>query len=167
MPSELLMRVDWDLIYPKAVPKFFSLVAACKERGFHYFAISGHRSYEEQQALYEIGRVPEDDTRKPVTKARPGQSSHNFGVAVDFCLDANVDRRGLQPDWNLEHYEVLAEEAEKLGLEPALRWRRFKEGPHVQLPLTRFGLSTHLLDLEYQHGGLEAVWRKLDSVGPW
>lgn len=49
--------------------------------GASYVAISGNRTYAEQDALYAQGRsLP----GKIVTNAKGGYSNHNFGVAADF-----------------------------------------------------------------------------------
>lgn len=169
MPKDLLTRIDWSLIYPPLVEAMFELAGACRKRGADYFAISGYRSYAEQTRLYAKGRDKNGKKiGRVVTNARPGRSSHNFGIAIDWCLDSEQDRKGLQPDWNLESYEILAEEAERLGLEPALRWRSFREGPHVQLDLASKNLSLWMLRGRYEKTGkLESAWHLLDANGPW
>jgi peptidoglycan LD-endopeptidase CwlK len=165
VPRDLLLRVDWSLIYPPLREKMFDLAAACRARGADYFAISGYRSPEEQAKLYFQGRTTPG---KIVTNAKPGFSAHQYGIAVDWCRDADLDRRGLQPDWSLAAYEILAEEAERLGLEAALRWKRFREGPHVQLPLTSRNLSVPMLKGRADKTGkLESAWHLLDANGPW
>lgn len=158
MPTALLKRVNWDLIYPPFRDQCFELAARCQARGVDYFAICGHRPAKEQARLYFQGRL----TRGPVvTYAKPWASAHQYGLAVDWCKDADVQRAGLQPDWDLEDYEVLAEEATKLGLDPGLRWKRFREGPHVgwkvDSPLLKFKPVA-------EKGGLPAVWAHLDSL---
>ena len=42
----------------------------------------GMRSMEEQSALYQKGRT--DGSKKIVTKAKPGESYHNYGLAFDW-----------------------------------------------------------------------------------
>ena len=42
----------------------------------------GRRTMEEQSALYQKGRT--DGSKKIVTKARPGESYHNYGLAFDW-----------------------------------------------------------------------------------
>lgn len=143
----------------------FALAAACRARGADYFAISGYRSFDDQAALYEQGRTTPG---KIVTKAKAGYSAHNYGIAIDWCFDADVARKGLQPEWGLDRYVVLAEEAERLGLEAALRWKSFKEGPHIQLPITSRHISLTMLKGRYEKTGrLESAWHLLDANGPW
>jgi len=114
--------------------------------------------------LYFQGRTTPG---KIVTNARPGESAHNFGIAVDWCRDGDVNRAGLQPKWALIDYKPLAEAAFELGLEAAYFWRTFKEGPHVQLDLKAKGITFKDLRLEHDLGGVPAVWAYLDLHGPW
>lgn len=170
MPADLIKRVDWDLIYPPLTERCFDLAASLRARGHDFYAISGYRSEKEQAKLYFQGRLTPG---KIVTKAKPGMSAHNYGLAVDWCKDKDQDRSGLQPDWDLAAYEVLADEAELLGLESAFRWTSFKEGPHVQCPLKVWGISLpdlHQIFRKAQAQGkderasLRAVWDRLDEV---
>lgn len=159
MPSLLFKRLDLDLIYLPFLEKALQLAANCQALGSEFHAISGHRSYTEQDALHAQGRT------KPgriVTNARGGQSLHQFGLAIDFCLDADAQRAGLQPDWRLTEYQVLADEAVKLGLESGLNWKSFREGPHVQAEIARHGITVAKLDELHRAGGLQAVWKYLD-----
>ena len=126
--AKSLARIDTTVLYPPFVAKLRPLVDACASRSRLYVAIKGERSYAEQAKLYAIGRTT-DKQGNPitpdspahghfVTKAPPGTSPHNFNVAVDFSLDSDSDlSNGLQPDDVDEHYRVLAEEAQKLGLD--------------------------------------------------
>lgn len=164
MPTELLTRVNWDLIYPPFMEKCFQLAATCREKGADYYAISGTRTFPEQAKLYFQGRTTPG---KIVTNARPGQSAHNYGIAVDWCRDENAEKAGLQPAWDLTDYDVLAETAKAAGLDAARYWRTFREGPHVQLDLGAKGLTLAALKLAHDRGGMPAVWKLLDSKGPW
>lgn len=157
-------------IFPPLLRKIELLQEACSKRGVDYWAISGYRSWEEQDALYALGRTkPNVDAteEKPmggkVTNARGGQSYHNLSIAVDLCPDKDLDRAGLQPDWNPEAFELLGEEAKALGLEWGGSWTSFKDYPHVQLPLHRVGLK--LADLQRWHklGGTPLVWAELSK----
>lgn len=153
-------RVQPTMIYPPLLAKLEMLVANCEKRGARYYAICGFRSAEEQADLYAQGR---SKPGKKVTNAKPYSSLHQFHVAVDFCRDADMDREGLQPDWNLESYRILAEEAQKLGLESAFFWKTFQEGPHVQLPIGKMGLTIDQLKSVYLAGGQKALYALLDK----
>lgn len=153
-------RVDQTKLYGPFRRKMEQLVVNCARRGVDYYAISGMRTPEEQDALFAQGRTR---TGPIVTKARGGQSAHNFGVAEDFCKDSDRERAGLQPDWDAEEYNILAEEAEKLGLEAGHRWK-FKDSPHVQLPLSKYGITMkQLYNIYRSSGNMGAVWAYLDK----
>lgn len=160
MPSELIKKIDLDKLYMPFVEKYLQLLANCDKKGSRYYAISGTRTFAEQGELYAQGRTKPGDI---VTKAKPGWSAHNYGVAGDSCKDKDVVKAGLQPDWNLQEYKVLAVEAEALGLEAAFNWKSFQEGPHVQLPLSKYGLTFPALLKIHDNGGIPAVWKHLDG----
>jgi peptidoglycan L-alanyl-D-glutamate endopeptidase CwlK len=164
MPNDYFKRIDTSKIYPKAMEKFKLLADSCNTNP--YYAISGFRSVDEQNELYAQGRT------KPgaiVTKAKGGQSNHNFGIAIDFCHDIDITREGLQPDWAPASYMVLAEEAKHLNLEPGYYWA-FKDTPHIQLPIGKYNIKGFSSDPKevtllsiYNKGGLPAVWAYLDK----
>lgn len=101
--------------------------------------ISGTRTYAEQDKLYAIGRTIEKD-RSPVTKAKGGQSNHNFGIAWDvgiFETDGSY-MRGANEREN-DAYRDLATLAKKRleGLEWGGDWSGFKDPPHYQVKTGR------------------------------
>lgn len=160
LPPHAFARIDPNLLYPPFRKKLEQLIINCQARGVSYWIISGLRTMAEQAALFAQGRTKEG---KIVTNAKAGHSFHQYGVAADSCRDLNADRAGLQPGWNLADYKVLAEEADKLGLEAAYYWKTFKEGPHVQLPCSRLGITTDQLLSAFNAGGMKAVWHLLDK----
>jgi len=156
-------------IHPRLLTKLEALQKACQVRGVDYWAISGFRSWEEQTRLYALGRTvknvdatPEKPLGGIVTNAKAGLSMHNYGLAADFAPDKDKVRSGLQPDWNFPAYQILAEEAVKLGLESGFYWK-FKDGPHVQVNLSKLNMKiSDLVDL-YNKGGRKLVWDTLDK----
>lgn len=98
----------------------------------------GYRSKAEQDALYAKGRRGIAGEKK-VTNAKGGQSMHNYGLAIDFCL---IDQTGKIAVWDTvkdfdkdgvaDWMEVVAE-AEKLNFEWGGRWRGFVDCPHLQM----------------------------------
>jgi len=92
--------------------------------------ISGLRSWQQQAALYAQGRT------KPgriVTKARPGSSWHNYGLAIDLGLFAGgkyLDEAA--PARADKIYRELGALAASMGIEWAGTWKSFPEGPHFQ-----------------------------------
>jgi peptidoglycan L-alanyl-D-glutamate endopeptidase CwlK len=142
---ELFARVDQTKLEPYFLGKCKQLVRNCAKRGYIYYATSGIRTWKESQDLYNKGRNEKGevvDLKLIVTRALPGQSYHNYGIALDFCLDKDLDKVGLQPDWDIKSYKVLGEEAVKLGLEAGVFWKGFVDAPHIQLPLNMLGVSS-------------------------
>ena len=101
-------------------------VRLCAVQGVTLLITSTYRDFEAQDALYAVGRTVQME-RKPVTKARAGQSWHNYRCAWDVVpvvagkavwkasdpLWKIVEVAGLQagasrgPKWDLPHYQVL------------------------------------------------------------
>lgn len=176
-------KINWSLIYPPVSRKYREALVACQREGAEFYATGGTRTYTEQMNLYLQGRkLPgphAGEARYPVlgltvTKARPGESMHNFGLAIDSTRDADLTRVGLQPDWNIEHYEPLARHGKTVGLHSLFYSPEFREGPHVELDIESKALTKHVLRMEFErrgmrdlHDGLTDVWRLLDRHGPW
>lgn len=140
-------RIDTSTLYRPFFNKVIDLTVACRVRGTSYIITSGFRSYQEQAALYAQGRTTPGSI---VTNALPGQSLHNFGIAVDFCRDSDLVKIGLQPAWSKADYQILAEEAVKLGLEAGYNWKSFPDFPHCQLPIDSKMIKLITLDAEYK-----------------
>lgn len=103
------------------------------------------RTFKEQDALYAQGRT---NPGKKVTKAKGGQSYHNYGLAFDFCLQ--VDGKDISwdtaKDWDgdltADWMEVVAIFA---GL--GMKWgRAFNDLPHFE---KSFGYSYQQLLVKY------------------
>lgn len=169
MSTDNFKRINLDVIYGPFRKKIEQLVENCRARGVEYYATSGLRTWDEQAKLYALGRTKANVDATPakpmggiVTQAKPGQSYHNYGIAIDFAADKDAARAGLQPDWNREAYAILAEEATKLGLEAGYYWK-FVDNPHIQLKISRNGLT--LADLQRAYGsafqkGVEVLLNK-------
>lgn len=85
---------------------------------------SGTRTYEEQDALFN----KHDGT----TRARGGQSNHNFGLAFDVTIDAQPDDT-LQPVWESPLYQKLGALGKSLGLTWGGDWQSIVDEPHFEL----------------------------------
>ena len=112
--------------------------------------LSGTRTYEEQDDLFAIGRTKERG-RSPVTKARGGQSNHNFGIAWDVGLFQNG--KYLTGDKPKEDKLYVALGERILGAVPGLewggKWTGFVDKPHYQLPT---GKSVKQVRLAFESG---------------
>jgi peptidoglycan L-alanyl-D-glutamate endopeptidase CwlK len=112
------------------------LNAAKTDTAFTYRILSGTRTYAEQDALFAIGRTV-DLNRRPVTKARGGQSNHNFGIAWDVGIFK--DGHYLTGDTASEDkvYVALGKHIMQAmtGLEWGGNWPSFPDKPHYQLAI--------------------------------
>lgn len=122
-------------LHPLLQPLCLDFLAQAQEQGVEVLVTCTYRSNAEQDALYEQGRT------KPgpiVTRARGGQSAHNFTIdgkpaakAYDICplVNGKCMWRGTHPSW-----QILG----KIGMDLGLNWygapgSKFFEMPHFQL----------------------------------
>lgn len=159
MSALLVSRIDATKLYPPFLAAVMAMLDEALAQGASYWAVSGFRSYAEQTQLFDQGRTTPG---KVVTRAKAGQSAHNFGIAVDLCRDGVLDRAGLQPDYKPESYELLATLAPRHGLVWGGSWR-FRDNPHVQLPNYVNLPQLEPLREAYERAGLLAVFQYLDQ----
>ena len=114
-------------------PEFRALVdpwlADCKAAGLDVLVTCTLRSLSEQAALYMQGRSAPGHI---VTNAKPGQSAHNYGLALDIVPIVNG-----KPDWSGQG--DAWREIANFGLARGLEWlgapdSPFREQAHFQLP---------------------------------
>lgn len=158
--EDFFKRIDTSKLYPRFLAKLQQLIQDLADAGTPYFVICGERTYAEQDALYAKGRTVPGGR---VTNAKAGFSAHCFSVAADCVRDGDLEKPGLQPNWNASQYKPYADHAKELGLEPGLYWKSFVDADHVQLPLTSKGITMAQLDGIYKKGGKEAVFAFLDQ----
>ena len=111
--------------------------------------LGGRRTFDEQDALYAQGRTRPGNI---VTRARAGQSNHNYGLAVDVVPLVNG-----QPTWNVANavWQRIGDEGKRAGLNWGGDWQAFQDKPHFELPV---GMSVQQCLNIYRQGGLPAVW---------
>lgn len=124
----------------------------------------GIRTWETQAKLYAQGRTTPGSI---VTRARPGDSIHHYGLASDCCFVGSdpylvKDREG---DKLWEEYGRLAQAH---GLTWGADWngngikeRQDFDRPHVELP---YGLTLAYIKILYRFGGMQAIWARCDQV---
>jgi peptidoglycan L-alanyl-D-glutamate endopeptidase CwlK len=117
-----------DLL-PPARTRAEAFLAACKREGIELLVTSTYRDNESQAALYAQGRTTRGAI---VTNAKPGQSYHNWRVALDIVpLRAGKPVWGTTgTDWTL--WARVGALGESCGLEWAGRWKSFREYAHFQ-----------------------------------
>lgn len=102
------------------------ILDACKANGIEVIITSGLRTFDEQDKLYAQGRTSPGNV---VTKAKAGQSAHNYGKAVDFCVlhDGKCAWNAPRSEW-----EAVGKIAEGLGLIWGGSWINFQDLPHIE-----------------------------------
>jgi peptidoglycan L-alanyl-D-glutamate endopeptidase CwlK len=112
--------------------------------------VQGLRTWQEQAALYAIGRTVKGKNPRPkkpmgdiVTKAKAGYSFHNFGLAIDFGLlvDKNRDGRWDEVSWNtkadrdldgIPDWNEVVVVIEEAGYEWGGKWATIVDAPHLE-----------------------------------
>lgn len=106
-----------------------SLISELLTHGIKCVVTSARRTIAEQDALYAQGRTKPGNI---VTKAKGGQSAHNFGLAADLCpLNQTGDLWWNAPDdvWNAMHRY-----GEQHGLRAGYDFTTIKDSPHFEDP---------------------------------
>lgn len=122
-----------NTLQPSMIPMVKALLLECEAAGIPCRVVSAARSIAAQEKIYSQGRTGPGPI---VTNARPGDSYHNYNLAVDI---APVDYLAL-PDWNPQGilWDRIGAIGERIGLEWGGRWSK-PDRPHFQLtaaPLT-------------------------------
>ena len=113
-------------LHPRIRPMAFDFIAKAKTAGIDIKITNGTRTFQEQQDLYDQGRTKPG---KIVTKAKPGQSFHNFSLAIDIV--PIVKGKAVWNDETL--WQKLGVIGESIGFEWGGRWK-FVDKPHFQFP---------------------------------
>ena len=114
-------------LHPKVRADFQSFIEeAEKGLDIKLRITSALRSFAIQEELYAQGRTK---AGKIVTKAKPGSSFHNYGLAVDL-----VRMDGSNVDWNYDLSKLLPY-ADKYDIDWGGSWSKFKDYPHFEKTL--------------------------------
>jgi peptidoglycan L-alanyl-D-glutamate endopeptidase CwlK len=112
-------------LHPQVAELCSEFIKKCAEAGHKVLITSTYRDAEFQNDLYAQGRTKPG---KIVTKAKGGQSIHNWKCAFDFVP---LDAKG-KADWNnSKAFEACGKIAKEVGLEWGGSWK-FKDMPHCQ-----------------------------------
>ena len=117
-----------DTLLPKVRPVMEAFVLEAKkhfqEKGVDCIVIAGTRTWAEQDAIYAQGRTKPG---KIVSRARGGESRHNFGLAIDLGLFVN--KKYLEDSPFYDHIGPIVAKF------PQLEWGgnwKFVDEPHVE-----------------------------------
>ena len=148
-------------VYPGLADKVRSMAQTLETEGIDIRVTQSLRTWTQQQALFNQGRDANGniiDLEKVVTKAPPGYSWHNFGLAVDV---APITPQGI--DWNTKHpvWQRIVSVGLSVGFttgEEGADWRTFPDWPHFELtgrfPIIPDDEARTIL----RSAGLQAVW---------
>lgn len=118
-------------LHPKVRDDFFNFITEAENAlGITIRVTQGMRTFAEQQKLFDQGRT---EPGKIVTKARPGSSYHQYGLAVDLVelIDGGAD-------WNYD-MSKLVPFASKYEIEWGGNFPgTFKDHPHFE---KHFGIN--------------------------
>ena len=143
--------------------------------------IQGLRTWNQQDTLYARGRTTAGEpcvhggvARRvglcqqhplglPVTKAKGGQSAHNFAYALDAAPD-DASFSDWHPDWHTEdeRWKLFLATATECGFAEGAAWRTFPDAPHLylmELPATPDDSMRYL----FREGGMAAVWAEWEG----
>ena len=153
---------DLGELYPEMRARVDEFLTHCQACRFDVLIYCAKRSLEDQARLFRNGRsigliwakadelserfgrpdlseilmnVGPQYGERIVTNAAPGQSTHNYGLAVD-----GVPMIGGKPLWTTDSHDDMqvwnqyGTMATGAGLEWAGHWTSFREYPHLQLP---------------------------------
>lgn len=98
---------------------------------FNIRIISGTRTYAEQNALYRKGRG--GNPGPIVTKAKGGESNHNFGIAWDIGIFQNGRYLTGSTHDEEQAYRNVGKAVVSRAVEWGGSWRTFPDLPHYQL----------------------------------
>lgn len=146
-------------VHPELAEKVRRMATMLHVEGIEIRVTQGLRSWSDQMALWLKGRDSHGnitDPSKVVTKAAPGHSWHNFGLAVDIAPFTDNT-----PDWNLNHpaWKRIVAVGESLGLVSGSEWRTFPDWPHFQMTGSLPVSPNDATRQAYMSGGTDAVWQ--------
>lgn len=114
----------WDAIDPAFQQRVLVIYALMKQRGYDMALVEGYRSPARQAELAAAGKA---------TRAKAGQSCHQYGLAVDSAILKNGKLQwNMNDDWVREGYFLYGELAEQAGLSWGGNWRSIKDYVHVE-----------------------------------
>ncbi|GAB6255117.1 MULTISPECIES: peptidoglycan-binding protein [Peribacillus] len=126
-------------IHPVVKESALEMVKRAYQEGIFVQISAGYRSMDEQAKLYGQGRLGYfydgknySDLSKPrVTNAKPGQSYHNFGLAIDYFI---VSDDGKNAIWTVDtKWKRVAAIGKSLGFSWGGDWSSFKDYPHLDM----------------------------------
>lgn len=136
-------------LQPTVQPIFNAFLEQCEAAGIPCDVVEGERTFAKQQTLYNQG-VDDDPSTPKVTNAKPGDSYHQYKLALDVVPRAYRSMKDWNPDGPL--WARIGAIGEAAGLTWGGRWSN-PDKPHFHLaaaPLAE----------------LKAYWEKFKQIMP-
>ncbi len=114
VPFSFAEKVEKRLMRAEAARALERLFAASEEEGLSLYAVSGFRSYERQEAIFAYNASLHGEEKANQFSARPGQSEHQTGLAMDVSSPA-VQFDLIEEFANTPEGKWLAENAARFG----------------------------------------------------
>lgn len=112
------------LIREDAIKAYQEAVVATPQN-VHPVIVQTLRTFEEQDLLYQKGRTRPGPV---VTKAKPGSSFHQYGLAIDGAIMING-----KIVWKVDkNWMIMVECFKKYGFSWGGDWKSFKDYPHFE-----------------------------------
>lgn len=143
-----------NLLYPPFAARIEAGITAARAEGLDVYLFEGWRSSVRQGELFAQGRT------KPgaiVTRARPGESFHEYGLAGDLAF-GGPGKWHWQGDWDRLDRIMRAVDLDKNG-RPDLEALSF-ERPHWQWPGAPTVKEMQAIVAKY---GLLSLWQQIES----
>ena len=141
---------DITVLHPRLQERAALLKSECSKQGIAILFSECLRTRAEQDALYAQGRTTPGSI---VTNAKGStySSQHQWGIAIDFYLDMDVDGDGSKKDDAFNNstglFERVGAIAKSIGLGWGGDWTSIKDRPHLYLP--DWGSTTSKLKQQY------------------
>lgn len=158
-----MINRSMNLLYPPFRVLLQMALDDARRQGLPAYLFEGTRLGSRQLALWNQGRTTPGQI---VTWARPGSSTHEYGVGGDVVFDGDVVKPGIQWSWeggyadkNGDRYDKFAKIAKGYGLE----WLGDSNIERAHFQKT-WGLSVQDMKKIADTEGVLGVWAKLDTL---
>lgn len=149
-------------LYPPLIQIFSNAADILAAEGTHVCFFEGFRSGAQQNADYAQGRTTPGHQ---ITKAKAGQSFHQYYLAVD-AAPYKSGRTGLL-NWSVgtPQYQAFLAAMRKAGADCGADWPTLKDSDHFQLP--GLGMSpSAAMQADYHNGApaaIATIWARVAS----
>lgn len=141
---------EFTALHPELQEKALSLKEVCAKMGINILFSECVRTIAEQDALYAKGRT-EPGSVVTNSKGSTYSSQHQWGIAVDFYIDMDIDGDGAKADDAFNNSTKLFDKvgaiAKECGLGWGGNWTSFVDKPHLYL--SDWGSTTTKLKQQY------------------